>query len=65
LTVVLFVHSLTLLVFFPQMKQLYDQKADVREGKDDDWMDGWLQSFVDEHGVGTVQNLLNDYIVNV
>jgi hypothetical protein len=37
----------------------------VREGKDDDWMDGWLQSFVDKHGVETVKNLLNDYVVNV
>ena len=43
--------------------KLYDQKANVTDGKDDDWLDSWLQGFIDEHGFETVSSLLEDYLL--
>jgi hypothetical protein len=43
-------------------RKLYDQKASVRAGKDDDhWIDSWLPSFIAAHGEEKVNQLLKDY----
>jgi hypothetical protein len=36
----------------------YDAKANVMEGKDDDWTDGWLKGFIKEQGIEKVSELL-------
>jgi hypothetical protein len=40
----------------------YWQKADIQAGKDDDWMDGWLDSFVDTYGLHKASSVLRDYM---
>jgi hypothetical protein len=42
---------------------LYHQKAGVRAGKDDDWINGWLSGFLEEHGSEKVSDVLQDYMV--
>ena len=60
--------KLSVLIFFlsfslSSLKKLYDQKANVTDGKDDDWLDSWLQGFIDEHGFETVSSLLEEYLL--
>jgi hypothetical protein len=45
--------------------QIYQKKANVNGGVDrDGWMDGWLESFVNEHGVERVSHVLGEYRVD-
>ena len=41
--------------------QTYKLKASVAAGKDDNWIDGWVASFVQEMGLEQAKNLLADY----
>jgi hypothetical protein len=43
--------------------QLYDQKSHVAAGKDDNWINGWINSFVKEHGMEKVSELLGNYFL--
>ena len=45
-------------------EKAYREKASVRDGKDDGWIDTWLQSFVQEHGIGRVEQVLYRYLSN-
>ncbi len=42
-------------------RSTYDAKAPVHAGKDNDWIDGWIASFVQEHGMATAKRLLANY----
>jgi hypothetical protein len=42
-------------------RKLYDAKANIKEGKDDYWINSWLPSFIEEHGADRVFELLGDY----
>jgi hypothetical protein len=45
-------------------EQVYRTKARVHEGgKDDDWMAGWLSSFIATHGHEQVSRVLKDYLL--
>jgi hypothetical protein len=44
-------------------KKVYDVKANVTDGKDDDWMDSWLDHFVQEYGSEQVARVLADYVI--
>ena len=44
--------------------QLYDLKANVKAKKDDFWINNWLNSFVDKHGMETASDLLENYLVS-
>ena len=44
-------------------EEVYRRKASVKSGgKDDDWMMGWLGSFIETHGQGRVSMVLQDYL---
>lgn len=42
-------------------RSAYEAKAFVQAGKDDDWIDGWVDSFVQEHGLEMAKQLLKEY----
>jgi hypothetical protein len=45
-------------------EQVYRTKARVHEGgKDDDWMAGWLKSFIATHGHEQVSRVLKEYLL--
>jgi hypothetical protein len=44
---------------------VYDVKANVTDGKDDDWMDSWLDHFVQEYGTEQVARVLADYVIKL
>ena len=46
------------------LRKLYEQKANVTEGKDDGWMDSWLKGFVSEQGFEIASDLLGDYLLS-
>lgn len=41
--------------------EAYWKKARVADGKDDDWMDTWLESFLAEHGMQKALTVLEEY----
>ena len=43
--------------------QAYNAKALVKDGKDDNWIDGWLDSFINEHGIDKVSRVLSNYVI--
>jgi hypothetical protein len=43
--------------------QVYQQKASLNDHMDDGWITGWLQSFVETHGLEKVSRILHDYLV--
>jgi hypothetical protein len=45
--------------------QSYREKAMVRDGKDDDWIDSWWTSFLKEHGAEKVAKVMKDAVVGV
>jgi hypothetical protein len=40
----------------------YWQKASVRDGKEDGWIDTWLPSFVEQHGMAKVSKVMRKYM---
>jgi hypothetical protein len=42
---------------------IYTKKAHVKGGIDDGWIQGWLASFVEEHGIEKVTKVLGDYLL--
>lgn len=42
--------------------QQYKQKADLRDGKDDDWIDDWWHSFVKSYGEERVSKVMGKYM---
>jgi hypothetical protein len=40
---------------------IYTKKAHVKGGVDDGWIQGWLASFVEEHGIEKLTKVLGDY----